>query len=99
MVLRCHPAPGPGYTYTRIHAPFARDYSLAQGPNTTSYCECRAPPRARGACRAALRLQQALRGLPARPPGALNIRRVLCDTSTPAAAPPPPRPAGQTTRS
>ena len=26
-----------GYTYTRIHAPFARDYSLAQGPNTTSY--------------------------------------------------------------
>jgi hypothetical protein len=21
--------------YTRIHAPFARDYSLAQGPNTT----------------------------------------------------------------
>ena len=26
-----------GYTYTRIHAPFARDYSVAQGPNTTSY--------------------------------------------------------------
>ena len=27
-----------GYQYTRIHAPFARDYSLAQGPNgTVSY--------------------------------------------------------------
>ena len=26
-----------GYSYPRIHAPFARDYSLAQGPNTTSY--------------------------------------------------------------
>jgi len=25
------------YNYTRIHAPFARDYSLAQGPNATSY--------------------------------------------------------------
>jgi hypothetical protein len=24
-----------GYKYTRIHAPFARDYSLAQGPNNT----------------------------------------------------------------
>ena len=26
-----------GYKYTRIHAPFARDYSVAQGPNATSY--------------------------------------------------------------
>eukprot|EP00039_Didymoeca_costata_P001494 m.52945 g.52945 ORF g.52945 m.52945 type:complete len:612 (+) comp10829_c0_seq2:51-1886(+) len=25
------------YSYTRIHAPFSRDYSVAQGPNTTSY--------------------------------------------------------------
>eukprot|EP00038_Savillea_parva_P028287 m.64191 g.64191 ORF g.64191 m.64191 type:complete len:610 (+) comp8208_c0_seq1:61-1890(+) len=25
-----------GYNYTRIHAPFARDYSVAQGPNATS---------------------------------------------------------------
>lgn len=26
-----------GYNYTRIHAPFSRDYSVAQGPNATSY--------------------------------------------------------------
>ena len=26
-----------GYKYTRIHAPFSRDYSVAQGPNATSY--------------------------------------------------------------
>ena len=26
-----------GYTYTRIHAPFSRDFSISQGPNATSY--------------------------------------------------------------
>jgi xylan 1,4-beta-xylosidase len=26
-----------GYTFTRIHAPFSRDYSVIQGPNATSY--------------------------------------------------------------
>ena len=25
-----------GYKYTRIHAPFARDYSVAQGPNVSA---------------------------------------------------------------
>mmetsp|Transcript_9101 Transcript_9101/g.15033 ORF Transcript_9101/g.15033 Transcript_9101/m.15033 type:complete len:621 (+) Transcript_9101:93-1955(+) len=26
-----------GYNYTRIHAPFSRDFSVSQGPNATSY--------------------------------------------------------------